>query len=647
MRAVRELHRGGRWVGLSAVIGLVVGLALGAVPFGGAPTSVAAPVLPTAGLAGVTAARAPAAAPSPLCSGICASSVSDASENWIPYVAGHSGSPGGRTAPAVAYDAHDGYLLLFGGCARHACPLGDTWKYQDGVWVNITTDLPVAPSARYGAIMVYDAQLGAVVLFGGIGTNGTLNDTWTFAGGGWTPLVTVGSPPARAFAQAAYDGALGAVLLFGGNSSTGRPLNDTWTLQSGTWTNRTATAGTAPAARADGALAFDPADAENVLFGGTGACGTSCNDTWTYSQAGWSNVTPTVGVAPPGRSGADMAFDPGIDRVVLFGGQGSAVLSDTWSFHAGAWTDLTLNLTRTPPARSQAGADFDAHDGYFVIYGGHDGTLLRTGTWILTSPLAAGIRANSTRLAPGAAATFSAVVSGGLSPYSFAWDFGDGSPTTNGSVAAHTYSAAGTYVVALLATDSLGGQLAVDLPVTVAYPPLSVLLTFTPDPPRAGETISFVASAQGGAPPYTYAWSGATAGCRPAANPATLGCPSVAAGTFAIAVTATDASGRSAAAVLNVSVGGATSPVPVANSTPPATSPVSSGASPAGTSSAGALVLLPALAAVGVAGGVGYATFRSAARRPPPTPRPLCYAVPLWSETPEEYRPEDEIPVPR
>ncbi len=644
MRVLAELLRGGRGLRLWAVIGLIGALAFGAVPIAGPPA--AGLSLGTAALAAPepAAALSPALAPTTDCSGVCASSVSDASENWLPYLSGHSASPGGRTAPAIAYDSADGYLLLFGGCARHVCPLADTWKYQGGAWVNLTAVLPVSPPARFGAAMVYDPALGSVVLFGGIGANGTLADTWQFSGGTWTELTPTPAPPARAFAQATYDAALGEVLLFGGNGSSGTPLNDTWTFQSGTWTNQTAASGPAPAARADGALAFDPADSEDVLFGGTGGCGAACNDTWTYARSTWTRLAATSGSVPPGRSGADIGFDPGLDRVILFGGQGSVVLADTWSFHAGTWTDLTLNLTRTPPARTQAGGDYDARDGYYLIYGGRDGTLLRTGTWVLTSPLAAGIRTSATDLAPGTAATFSAVVSGGLAPYAFSWDFGDGSPTTNGTVAAHTYAGAGTYVVALVAADSLGGQVAVELTLTVAYPPLSIALSASPAAPRAGEAVSFVATAEGGVSPYAFAWAGATSGCR-ATGGAALSCPSVAAGPLEIVVTATDAAGHSATAYLNVSVAGTSAPSPIGNATPPATAPVSSGASPSATSAAGALVILPALAAVGVAGAVGYATFRSAARRPPTTPRPLCYAVPLWSETPEEYRPEDEVPV--
>jgi PKD repeat protein len=52
---------------------------------------------------------------------------------------------------------------------------------------------------------------------------------------------------------------------------------------------------------------------------------------------------------------------------------------------------------------------------------------------------------------------FTASVSGGASPYTYAWNFGDGSPIITGLPAVtHTYPVAGTYNVSLAATDTNG-----------------------------------------------------------------------------------------------------------------------------------------------------------------------------------------------
>ena len=52
----------------------------------------------------------------------------------------------------------------------------------------------------------------------------------------------------------------------------------------------------------------------------------------------------------------------------------------------------------------------------------------------------------------GTTVSFSAFGSGGILPYNFSWDFGDGT-TTSGPVAAHSYAKPGNYTVTLITTD--------------------------------------------------------------------------------------------------------------------------------------------------------------------------------------------------
>lgn len=75
--------------------------------------------------------------------------------------------------------------------------------------------------------MTYDPALGGVLLYGGLSSNGTLSDSWLFAGGTWRRLSASG-PPSRDFAALSFDQTSGAAVLFGGSGSDGY-LNDTWT----------------------------------------------------------------------------------------------------------------------------------------------------------------------------------------------------------------------------------------------------------------------------------------------------------------------------------------------------------------------------------------------------------------------------------
>src|SRR5215468_2010500 len=75
---------------------------------------------------------------------------------------------------------------------------------------------PVAPAARWGHAMVYDAARDRVLLFGGSTGTTFHDDTWSWDGSRWTQLAPSLSPPARDQHVMAYDGARGRVVLFGG-----------------------------------------------------------------------------------------------------------------------------------------------------------------------------------------------------------------------------------------------------------------------------------------------------------------------------------------------------------------------------------------------------------------------------------------------
>jgi hypothetical protein len=76
--------------------------------------------------------------------------------------------------------------------------------------------------------MAYDAATGNVVLFGGYGTGGYSDATWTWDGSTWTKQAPASHPPARYGAAMAYDAATGNVVLFGGQGTPG--------IKDGTWT---------------------------------------------------------------------------------------------------------------------------------------------------------------------------------------------------------------------------------------------------------------------------------------------------------------------------------------------------------------------------------------------------------------------------
>src|SRR3989454_1034843 len=143
--------------------------------------------------------------------------------------------------------------------------------------------------------------------------------------------------------------------------------------------------------------------------------------------------------------------------------------------------------------------------------------------------------------------TFTASASGGTSPYSFNWNFGDGSTGARSSVN-HTYGTAGTYTATLNAKDSGSPQqtTSAQQSVTVTNPPppaLTASFTYTPSNPTAGQTVSFTGSASGGTPPYGYSW---TFGDGGTALGSSVTHSYQAAGSYNVVLTVTDAARQTA-----------------------------------------------------------------------------------------------------
>ena len=81
---------------------------------------------------------------------------------------------------------HVALLLLFGGLADRT-PVGDTWTRSPLPigWRRLEVRGP-APRNVHG--MTYDLRRERVVLFGGIGEEGRLDDLWEWDGAAWTAI---------------------------------------------------------------------------------------------------------------------------------------------------------------------------------------------------------------------------------------------------------------------------------------------------------------------------------------------------------------------------------------------------------------------------------------------------------------------------
>ena len=115
-----------------------------------------------------------------------------------------------------------------------------------------------------------------------------------------------------------------------------------------TWSQVT-TSGTAPSVRNAACTALDDVNGRLIVFGGeAGGGGNNVNDTFSLDLAtnAWRNDTPT-GTVPSARSYCASAWDPGSQRVLLYGGQGSSnPIGGAFTYDpvARVWADVTPSV---------------------------------------------------------------------------------------------------------------------------------------------------------------------------------------------------------------------------------------------------------------------------------------------------------------
>ena len=384
--------------------------------------------------------------------------------SWVPNVPLGNGGPPLRRNATLAFDAMDGYYLLFGGRAQNGSFLGDTWALVNGVWLPLSS--PVSPAPRQGAVMTYDAADGYVLLFGGSDGRGPMGDTWEFVHGVWTNVTSTaaGPPSARAFESLTYDSTDKVVVMFGGLGAGSNPRSDTWKFTHGKWTALTPK--TSPGARWAATLTNDPTDGYMVLFGGNASAGAVRSDTWKYLRGVWTKLATPTGLH--GRAGAEAAFDGTDNYILLTGGWGAGgFASTTWAFHAGAWTNVSGPAG--PPLDSFGSAAFDSVHMVTLLGLGVTPTGWMSGWWIDATPLVVRTLETPMDLPGPGAVVFTAYASGGSGWWTCLWTFGDGASATILDPT-HVYATPGNFTVLLTITDHLGQSATIPMYVEVAEP---------------------------------------------------------------------------------------------------------------------------------------------------------------------------------
>ncbi|MCC6348464.1 MAG: T9SS type A sorting domain-containing protein, partial [Candidatus Eisenbacteria bacterium] len=291
---------------------------------------------------------------------------------------------------------------------------------MDQTWTRVfPTGTP--PLARDGHTAVLDPAGDRMIVFGGRGDAGPLNDVWVLThatsgnGSQWIALAPTGTPPAaRADASAVYDAATNRMIVHGGDDAAGTPapFGDTFVLTNANGLGGAPqwialTPASPPSARSGHGAAYDAATNRMMLFGGSttpGACGGALADAWVLENANglggapaWTALSP-AGTPPSGRRFAGVAWDAASARLLVTGGEDEcgAANTEAWVLDGAngvsgpaAWTALSP-ASPAPAGWARARYAYDAAYQWTDAFGGTLGGGYVDTSYVLTGAAGGG-----------------------------------------------------------------------------------------------------------------------------------------------------------------------------------------------------------------------------------------------------------------
>ncbi len=273
-----------------------------------------------------------------------------------------SGVPEGGQQTAGVFDPATNQMIVFGGAIAPTGPFVNTnavWRLTGAnglgedppAWIKVAPDGP-SPAPRRSPRAVYDSVNNRMIVFGGGkgATSPCTNEVWVLdnanglpANPAWIRLSPSGGSPApRIHLSAVYDQANNRLIVYGGyNCFSAATYGDVWVLDNangmgGTpaWTQLTPSGG---APNRDSHEAFyDPGTNRMIVFGGRTTAPGLRNDVWVLTNANglggapsWYQVAPT-GPLPSPRAVVNGAYDEALNQFFIFGGTGPENQNEVW-----------------------------------------------------------------------------------------------------------------------------------------------------------------------------------------------------------------------------------------------------------------------------------------------------------------------------
>lgn len=141
--------------------------------------------------------------------------------------------PTARSGAVMVYDAALQKVVLFGGnpvITKEKDYNGPMWSWDGRTWSSMNANVPLV----FNSCMGYNSRENFILRFGGWDGEKRVDDTWVYTSESWKKLNLKDAPAARNHSIMVYDPHNNAFFLYGGHDGD-NVFGDMWSFKNKKW----------------------------------------------------------------------------------------------------------------------------------------------------------------------------------------------------------------------------------------------------------------------------------------------------------------------------------------------------------------------------------------------------------------------------